>query len=149
MLIALAQDQDSVLSTHIRWLTTACNSSPRKSNTLFWSLWALHLHGEYKLMQTNIHTNTHTCTHILHLYTYRYTLGRVKMLQAKRGYDGQDEARKGFILYSKTKDRHAVGQACQQHCQEQTGTCRISAHTVPVLSTAPPPQPYLIHWPSG
>lgn len=37
-LITLREDQSSVLSTHIRWLTVAYNSNSRVSNTLSWPL---------------------------------------------------------------------------------------------------------------
>lgn len=35
-LAALPEDWSSVLSTHGRWLTTPCYSSPRRSNSLCW-----------------------------------------------------------------------------------------------------------------
>ena len=37
--VALAEDLDSIPSTHIRWLTTTCNSSSRESGALFRALW--------------------------------------------------------------------------------------------------------------
>lgn len=43
------------LSTHIGYLTTSCNSNPRISDTVFWSLWACSAHGA--------HTYTHTFAH--------------------------------------------------------------------------------------
>lgn len=45
MLATLSEDWSLVPSTHIRWFTTACNSSCRDFNTLFWVLLApAHMH---------------------------------------------------------------------------------------------------------
>jgi hypothetical protein len=48
VLEALAEDQNSVSSTHVRGLKTACNSNARGSSAPFWRLWVLHLPGIHK-----------------------------------------------------------------------------------------------------
>ena len=52
---ALAEDLGLVLSTHVRQLTTACNSNSRGSDR--------HLHRHREHMCTQTHTQTHTHTH--------------------------------------------------------------------------------------
>lgn len=53
VLKVLAEDQSSVLSTHIRQLITPCNSSSRESYTFFWS-W-----GKFAFMCTYPYTDRH------------------------------------------------------------------------------------------
>lgn len=55
MLAAHTNDPNSVLSIHIGWLTTTCNSSSRESSVLFWPLWTL----------SYTHTSTHEKSEIL------------------------------------------------------------------------------------
>jgi hypothetical protein len=52
----LPEDWSSIPSKH-EWLTTICNPSTKERSTLFWPLWALHVHGieTYIRVYTHIH----------------------------------------------------------------------------------------------
>lgn len=60
---ALSEDLGLVLSTHITWLRTACNSCSRVPNTLLWSL------GHCSHEQKSIHR--HMSMHIYNLKQYK------------------------------------------------------------------------------
>jgi hypothetical protein len=57
VLTVLPEDLSSVPSTHIKCLTTTCNSSARESNTL-WLHGHLHTYGVNKLSWHTKHTHT-------------------------------------------------------------------------------------------
>ena len=67
-LTALPEGLSSLPITHTRQLTTACNSSSRGSDALFWPPRAPE-HLWHLLTQTHSYISTHPCTEI-HAYTY-------------------------------------------------------------------------------
>lgn len=60
VLPALPEELNSVPCTHIGWLTTACISSSRTSDALFWSLETLHSHSHANTQHANAHDPTYT-----------------------------------------------------------------------------------------
>lgn len=57
---AFAENLGSELPAPIQWLITFCNSSSRKSDTLFWPLWKLHIMVYRHTYRQNTHTDTYT-----------------------------------------------------------------------------------------
>ena len=56
-----AEDPGVVFSTHIGWLRADCKFSSRRSSTLFWPLWVLHVGGTHTLKHRHMRERERDC----------------------------------------------------------------------------------------